>query len=106
MTAVKPEARFGVIQLDQDDNRVHSFKEKPREAAYINGGYFVVDRKAVDYIDGDDTVWELGPMERLAQEGHLVANKHDGWWMPMDTLRDKIVLEKMWNENKAPWKVW
>ena len=106
MTAVRPEARFGVIQLEPEDNRVHSFKEKPRETAYINGGYFVADPKVVDYIDDDDTVWELGPMERLAQEGHLVANKHDGWWMPMDTLRDKIVLEKMWNENKAPWKVW
>jgi len=106
MTAVKPEARYGVLRFDEGDNKVDSFKEKPKEAAYINGGYFVVDRRAVDYIDSDEVMWEATPMERIAQDGQMMANKHDGFWMAMDTLRDKIVLEKMWTENDAPWKVW
>ncbi|MEZ5598762.1 MAG: glucose-1-phosphate cytidylyltransferase [Pseudomonadales bacterium] len=106
MTAVRPEARFGVFRLDDNDLSVDSFKEKPREANYINGGYFVIEPKAVDYIEGDETSWELGPMERIAQDGQLMANRHDGFWMAMDTLRDKIVLEKMWGEGNAPWKIW
>ncbi|MEZ5658969.1 MAG: glucose-1-phosphate cytidylyltransferase [Burkholderiaceae bacterium] len=107
VTAVQPPGRFGVFTLPAQENVVPSFKEKPvGDGSWINGGYFVLDPKVLDYIAGDDTVWEREPMERLADEGQMSAYRHTGFWQPMDTLRDKQVLEGLWNDNKAPWKKW
>ncbi len=107
VTAVQPPGRFGAFTLHADDLRVPSFKEKPEgDGAWVNGGFFVLDRKVVDLIDGDDTVWERGPMEQLAATGQLAAWRHRGFWQPMDTLRDRQVLEAMWDGGKAPWKQW
>ena len=107
VTAVQPPGRFGAFTLHADDLRVPSFKEKPEgDGAWVNGGFFVLDRKVVDLIDGDDTVWERGPMEQLAATGQLAAWRHRGFWQPMDTLRDRQVLESMWDGGKAPWKQW
>ena len=105
LTAVKPPGRFG--QLQMDGNQITQFVEKPEgDGGYINGGFFVLSPKVVDYIAGDETLWEKAPMERLANEGQLSAFKHHGFWRPMDTLRDKTALEEMWSSGKAPWKVW
>jgi glucose-1-phosphate cytidylyltransferase len=105
VTAVHPRARFGALVLNGD--RVVRFQEKPiSEGGLINGGYFVLSPKVIEYIAGDDTVWEREPMERLAQDGQLMAYKHAGFWQPMDTLRDKCELESIWQEGKAPWKKW
>lgn len=107
VTAVQPPGRFGVFSLPGGSTQVPSFQEKPQgDGAWINGGYFVLDPSVIDYIDGDDTVWERGPMERLAREGQMSAFRHTGFWQPMDTLRDKHVLEDMWTAGTAPWKVW
>jgi glucose-1-phosphate cytidylyltransferase len=109
LTAVQPPGRFGAFTLGDEQSRVHSFKEKPQgdgEGAYINGGYFVLEPQVFDYIEGDSTVWEREPMERLAHEGHLAAYRHSGFWQPMDTLRDKNLLEDLWRSGRAPWKVW
>ena len=105
MTAVKPPGRFGAAVIDGD--RVSHFAEKPSgDGGYINGGFFVLSPRVVDYIDGDDTTWEKRPLERLAAEGQLSAFRHDGFWLPMDTMRDKTVLEELWAEGRAPWKQW
>jgi glucose-1-phosphate cytidylyltransferase len=105
VTAVRPLARFGALELAGDE--VRAFKEKPPgEVGYINGGFFVLEPSVLDYIAGDDTVWELEPLERLAREGDLRAYFHDGFWQPMDTLRDKHHLEELLRERKAPWKIW
>ena len=105
VTAIQPPGRFGV--LDIDGPLVRSFQEKPRgEGSWINGGFFVLSPKVVDYIEGDATPWEQEPMERLAQEGQLNAFYHDGFWQSMDTLRDRHYLESLWQSDKAPWKVW
>ena len=105
VTAVHPPARFGSLALDGD--RVAAFAEKPQAGeAWINGGFFVLDRKVLDLIDGDATLWELEPLETLAQEGQLMAYKHGGFWQPMDTLRDLRYLEDLWASGKAPWKLW
>jgi glucose-1-phosphate cytidylyltransferase len=105
LAAVQPPGRFGVLSLD--DERVTSFLEKPAgEGGWVNGGFFVVEPAVLDYIEGDETVWEREPMERLAQEDRLAAYKHSGFWHPMDTLRDKVVLEDMWASGQAPWKIW
>ncbi len=107
VTAVQPPGRFGAFTLPHDTAAVPSFKEKPKgDGAWVNGGYFVLDYKVLSYIDGDDTVWEREPMERLAGEGQMTAYRHMGFWQPMDTLRDKQVLEEMWSEKQAPWKIW
>ena len=107
LTAVNPPGRFGAFRLDKDQTTIASFKEKPQgDGAWINGGFFVLEPEVMDYIAGDDTDWEDEPMERLAQEGRLAAYKHDAFWHPMDTLRDKNVLDSMWESGKAPWKVW
>jgi glucose-1-phosphate cytidylyltransferase len=107
LTAVQSPGRFGVFQLDKDENMISSFAEKPiGDGAWINGGFFVLEPQIFDYIDGDDTVWERGPMERLARDGQLSAFRHYGFWLPMDTLRDKMILEDLWARNEAPWKVW
>jgi glucose-1-phosphate cytidylyltransferase len=105
ITAVQPPGRFGTLDLEGD--RVSSFVEKPHgDGAWINGGFFVLSPKVLDYIDGDPTLWERGPMERLAAEGQLSAFVHRGFWQPMDTLRDKTLLEELWQSGKAPWKKW
>jgi glucose-1-phosphate cytidylyltransferase len=105
LTAVRPPARFG--HLTFDGNRVASFEEKPQTAeGWINGAYFVLEPGVFDYIDGDDTQWEKEPMERLARDGQLMAYKHCSFWQCMDTLRDKKLLEALWERGNAPWKVW
>jgi len=105
VTTVRPPARFGQIHLD--GNRVDRFSEKPQTGeGWINGGFFVLDRKALDYIDGDETLWEREPMERLARDGQLMAYQHEGFWQPMDTLREKRLLEDLWASGDAPWKIW
>lgn len=102
-TAVRPPSRFGVIEFDGD--KVTSFKEKPQtQDGWINGGFFVFESKIFDYLqDGDETILERAPLEKLAENGELMGFKHDGFWQCMDTLRDKIYLNKILNENKAPW---
>lgn len=106
VTAVQPPGRFGALKL-QDETKVVGFQEKPMgDGGWINGGFFVLSPKVGDYIDGDLTVWEQEPMESLASEGELEAWFHDGFWKPMDTLRDKRELQKMWEAGEAPWKVW
>lgn len=105
VTAVQPPGRFGVLCLDGE--KVTGFEEKPRgDGSFINGGFFVLSPKVLDYIAGDATVWEQEPMRKLAQEGQMNAFIHEGFWHPMDTLREKNLLEKYWQEGKAPWKVW
>ena len=105
VTTVRPPARFGGIVFDND--RVKEFTEKPQAGeGWINGGFFVLSRRVVDYIDGDHTLWERDPMERLAIDQQLMAFLHDGFWQPMDTLREKRVLEELWASGSAPWKVW
>ena len=105
VTSVLPPGRFGA--LDVVGNRVKSFREKPQgDGAKVNGGFFVLSYKVIDYISGDKTIWERGPIERLAKEGDLAAYQHGGFWQPMDTLRDKTHLEELWQSGKAPWKVW
>ncbi|HHV55853.1 MAG TPA: glucose-1-phosphate cytidylyltransferase [Firmicutes bacterium] len=105
VTAVRPPARFGGLGFDGD--LVVRFVEKPQTGeGWINGGFFVLEPGVLDYIEGDDTVWEREPLERLAADGQLVAYKHAGFWQPMDTLREKQLLEALWESGKAPWKVW
>ncbi|TDK39145.1 glucose-1-phosphate cytidylyltransferase [Rhizobium deserti] len=105
VTLVRPPGRFGAANLDGDF--VRSFKEKPDgEAGWINAGFFVLSPKVFDRIEGDDTVWEKGPMESLAASGQLAGFRHEGFWQPMDTLRDKQQLEEMWRNGHAPWQVW
>jgi glucose-1-phosphate cytidylyltransferase len=105
VTTVRPAARFGQILMEGD--HVREFAEKPQTGeGWINGGFFVLNRKALDYIDGDETLWERDPMERLARDGQLMAFRHEGFWQPMDTLREKRLLEDLWASGKAPWKVW
>jgi glucose-1-phosphate cytidylyltransferase len=110
LTAVQPPGRFGALTLRPGEDRIASFLEKPTRgdggnAAWINGGYFVLEPEALDHIDGDDTVWEREPLERLAKAGQLAAYRHEGFWQPMDTLRDRHVLEELWASGQAPWKV-
>jgi len=105
LTAIYPSGRFGV--LDISSSQVTSFKEKPHaESSRVNGGFFVLSPEVLDYIDGDDTIWEQAPLNRLVKEQQLMAFEHDGFWQPMDTLRDKRYLESLWAENSAPWKKW
>ncbi len=104
VTAVAPPARFGALDLDGDV--VRGFREKPLgENSSINGGFFVLNPAALDHIEGDATVWEREPIERLAADGQLRAFMHDGFWQPMDTMREKRLLEDLWNSGQAPWKV-
>lgn len=104
ITAVSPPGRFGALEID--GAFVRSFQEKPAgDGASINGGFFVADPSVLDLVEGPDTIWERGPLEQLAAMGDLAAFRHDGFWQPMDTLRDKLYLEKLWEEG-APWKIW
>jgi glucose-1-phosphate cytidylyltransferase len=105
VTAVQPPGRFGTLSLAED--QVRSFHEKPRgDGAWINGGFFVLDPRVGGYIDGDPTVWEAEPVERLAQDGELRAYRHDGFWRAMDNVRDRNHLEELWSSGAAPWRVW
>jgi glucose-1-phosphate cytidylyltransferase len=106
VTSVQPLGRFGALDLSSE-NAVKGFQEKPRgDGGWINGGFFVLQPEVFDYIENDDTVFERGPMEELAKYNELIAYKHDGFWQPMDTMRDKEYLEELWQRNKAPWKLW
>ena len=106
VTAVIPPGRFGAINLS-NDNKVKSFIEKPSgDGMFINGGFFVLEPQVIDYIENDEMMWEQDPLINLAKEGQLSAYIHDGFWKPMDTLRDKLELEKDWNEGIAKWKIW
>lgn len=106
LTAVQPPGRFGLLGIE--DNQVRTFQEKPTgDGGWINGGFFVLSPKVISYIPDDpEVMWEREPMERLAAEGNLSAYRHEGFWQPMDTLRDKQNLEEMWNSGRAPWKTW
>ncbi|MFC5702973.1 glucose-1-phosphate cytidylyltransferase [Cohnella faecalis] len=105
VTAVQPSGRFGMLDL-QEDGSVAGFQEKPKgDGGWINGGFFVLRPDIFDYIEGDDTVFEQGPLIRLAQEDQLQGYKHDGFWHPMDTLRDKTYLDALWKTGNAPWKM-
>jgi glucose-1-phosphate cytidylyltransferase len=107
MTAVQPPGRFGAVVLHEGQTSVDSFSEKPAgDGAFINGGYFVLEPAVFDRISGDDTIWEQEPLRGLARDGELQAYQHPGFWQPMDTLRDKQLLEEMWDAGTAPWKVW
>ena len=105
VTAVRPPARFGRLELD--DSQVVSFQEKPQMSeGWINGAFFVLEPGIFDYIEGDHTQFEREPLENLARDGQLMAFKHEGFWQCMDTLRDKVRLEKLWESGNAPWKIW
>ena len=105
LTATIPPGRFGALEMN--GNKVNCFREKPKgDGVMINGGFFVLSPKVIDYIVDDETIWERDPLERLAEEGNLAAFHHHGFWQPVDTLRDKMHLEELWQSGKAPWKVW
>ena len=105
LTATYPPGRFGAI--DMEKGKVKSFKEKPKgDGAMINGGFFVLSPKVIDYIENDQTVWEQYPLNQLAADEQLMSFEHHGFWQPMDTLRDKNHLEELWQDHKAPWKIW
>ncbi len=105
VTGVQPPGRFGSLEID--GTRATGFAEKPiGDGGWINGGFFVLSKKTIDYVAGDTTVWEREPMERLAHEGQLGVYLHHGFWQPMDTLRDRSQLEAMWSSGRAPWKTW
>ena len=106
ITAVQPPGRFRVLDINKD-NIVNSFEEKPKdEIGWINGGFFIVEPEALNYISGDLTSWESNPLKNIARDNQLAAFKHQGFWKPCDTLRDKRELQKMWSTNQAPWKIW
>jgi glucose-1-phosphate cytidylyltransferase len=105
LTAVQPPGRFGALSLEE--RRITGFREKPEgDGGRINGGFFVLSPRALDYVDDDNTVWEREPLELLASDGQLFAFMHDGFWQPMDTLRDKILLENLWDSGNPPWRIW
>lgn len=106
LTATQPPGRFGALHIN-NKNTVTAFKEKPDgDGNIINGGFFVLSPKVINYIDDDQTLWEKEPLTNLARDNQLMAYKHSGFWQPMDTLRDKYYLEELWQSKKAPWKVW
>jgi len=105
VTAIQPPGRYGALTVDA--GRVLGFQEKPAgDGAWINGGFFVLEPRVIDYIEGDQTSWESTPLIRLAKDGELMSYQHRGFWQPMDTLRDKNHLENLWSSGQAPWKVW
>jgi glucose-1-phosphate cytidylyltransferase len=110
LTSVRQHGRFGVFNLPMGESKIRYFKEKPKgdgdDSAWINGGFFVLEPAVMDYIEGDTTVFEREPLEKLAADGQLCAFRHTGFWQPMDTLRDKNLLEGLWNSPNPPWKVW
>jgi glucose-1-phosphate cytidylyltransferase len=105
ITATQPPGRFGALRVG--DGRILGFQEKPQgDGGWINGGFFVLSPRVIEYIDGDETVWEREPLERLASDGQMAAYQHAGFWQPMDTMRDKALLEELWSTGRAPWKLW
>jgi len=105
MCAVQPPGRFGALAID--GHRITRFEEKPSgDGSWINGGFFVLERGVLDYIEDDQSIWERDPIESLARDGQICAYKHEGFWQPMDTLRDRVKLEDLWQTAQAPWKVW
>jgi glucose-1-phosphate cytidylyltransferase len=105
VTAVRPPARFGALEIQ--NGSVLGFREKPPgDGSWINGGFFVLSPRVLDYIDGDDAVWEGEPLQKLASDLELMAFQHGGFWQPMDTLRDKRQLDELWLSERAPWRVW
>jgi len=107
LTAVQPPGRFGAFTLSEKEEKITQFREKPKgDGAWINGGFFVLEPGVFEYIDGDSTVWELDPLKGLAHDGKLSAYKHNGFWQSMDSLRDKNVLEDLWQSGNPPWKIW
>ncbi len=104
IVAVHPPPRFGQLKIEA--GRVIEFTEKPIDSGWINGGMFVLEPGVFEYIEGDDTLWEKEPLERLAADGELMAYRHEGFWQCMDTLRDKVLLEKYWESGNPPWRVW
>lgn len=107
VTAIQPPGRFGALFLESGGDRIERFHEKPDgDGGWVNGGFFVVEPEALEYIPGDDTVWENEPLERLAQDGKLAAYRHHGYWQNMDSLRDKMVLEEQWESGSPGWKIW
>jgi len=105
VTVVHPPARFGAVSLRE--SQISQFNEKPQTLeGWINGGFFVLNRKVLDYVENDETSWEKAPLEKLAREGQLMAYRHEGFWQPMDTLRDRRSLENLWASGQAPWKIW
>jgi len=107
LSAMQPPGRYGAFTLHKDQKRIEHFKEKPEgDGAWVSGGFFVLEPQVIDYISGDLVTWELEPMQNLAREGNLFAFSHDGFWHPMETLRDKMVLNEIWATGKAPWKIW
>lgn len=105
LTTVQPAHRFGALNIDES-SKVEKFEEKPREGGWINGGFFVLSPKVIDFIEREETNWEHAPMERLVRERNISAFKHTGFWYSMDTLRDKNRLEELWSSGEAPWKTW
>jgi glucose-1-phosphate cytidylyltransferase len=105
VTAVQPPGRLGALHMGAGVD-VAGFQEKPEDGGWINGGFFVLDERAIDYVEGDRTLWEREPMEGLARDGHLAAYRHHGFWQAMDTLREKNHLEQLWASGNAPWKSW
>ena len=106
LTATRPQARYGAIKLDSN-GKVNYFKEKPEdEGGWVNGGFFVLNPSVIEKIKDDNTIWEQEPLTTLAKEEQLFAYKHNGFWIPMDNLRDKLLLNKLWNNGEAPWKKW
>jgi glucose-1-phosphate cytidylyltransferase len=110
LTAVQQPGRFGTFSLGPQESLISSFREKPngdgQNNAWINGGFFIVEPEALKYIEDDQTTWEREPLELMAKRGELVAFRHTGFWQPMDTLRDKHLLEDLWESKSAPWKIW
>lgn len=105
VTAVQPPGRFGQLMIE--DDLAVAFAEKPEnDGGFINGGFFVLNKQVIDLIDDDSTIWERAPLEKLAKDRQLSVFSHRGFWQPMDTLRDKLLLENLWSQSKAPWKVW
>jgi glucose-1-phosphate cytidylyltransferase len=105
VTAVQPPGRFGALELE--DQRILDFSEKPLgDGGWVNGGFFVLQREVLAYIAGDDTAWEQAPLNRLAQERQLAVYRHTGFWHPMDTQRDMMLLEQLWASGDTPWKTW
>jgi glucose-1-phosphate cytidylyltransferase len=105
VTAVQPQGKFGAMEISK--NTVKKFQEKPKgDKGWVNGGFFIFEQQILDYIKNDDSILEQEPLQKLAVEKNLASYKHDGFWQPMDTLRDKHYLEELWNSKRAPWKIW
>jgi glucose-1-phosphate cytidylyltransferase len=108
VTAIQPSGRFGALEMDEQSGQVGSFMEKPKgDGVWINGGFFVCQPEVFDYINqGDATIWEQEPLQKIAKDGQLVGFRHEGFWRPMDTLKDKQDLNEMWNTHSAKWNIW